>query len=356
MIDLRLKLACFVVLAGCAWFSSPPSSRADVTNTNVSFSYPEESLNLTYPANWIVQKDGDKNTILKVASPGNSSLHGTMIVSSLPGIDDERLALSLLEQVMRTQVPSYKVIASGSDYLGPRQQIRAYSQSLLLKHDQLDIVQKQVVVRTPRKSILALQVIYPQNETAAIEPILHGILGSVRFEASTGQHESAAATRNNTVDGVTAFHLNKFSSKSPAVSIDYPAGWRQLNPPEEGAICKFEQTFDGKQAGEIGVNYMNAPRLALDDLSEMIDAHILQKLKNYHRVREESVTFGAPRSFSGRMIEGTFDAEGHSARHLLVYCKEQDRAFLIHLWGYGYKAGDLSVLFSKIINTFRIDD
>ncbi|HEY9757163.1 MAG TPA: hypothetical protein V6C97_18495 [Oculatellaceae cyanobacterium] len=307
----RLNLACLVLLADGACFSLPPASHADVASSAISFSYPDERLNLSYPGNWTVQKDGDKNTILKVASPEGSAMHGTFVLSLLSGIDDEKLALSLLEQMVRTQMPSYKVIASGSDYLGSRRQIRGSSQSLLMKFGQTDVVQKQVVVRTPRKSILVLQMISPQNESAAVDPIFNGILASVRFEGATGKPGSVAssrsdATRNDAVEGVISIHLSRFSNKSPAMSIDYPTGWTQSNVSEDGAICKFVQTFDGKQAGELGVNYMNAPRLSLDDLSEMIDAHILQRLKNYHRVREESVTFGAPRSFSGRMIEGTF--------------------------------------------------
>jgi hypothetical protein len=113
MMRAGLNLVSLAVLLSCSMLSFSPAF-ADVAGSSVTFSYAQERLNLSYPAGWAVQQDGDKSTILKVASPESSPLRMTFIVNEMSGIDDEYLALSLLEQVMRTQLSSYKVVKSGS--------------------------------------------------------------------------------------------------------------------------------------------------------------------------------------------------------------------------------------------------
>ncbi len=316
------------------------------------YSAPSVGLNLNYPASWKVLPNPDKDTLLKISAAESSGLHCESSVAEMHAIDDEKLAMGLIEQMIRNHSPNYQVISKGDLYIGPKGKLKAYAQTFSLQADQLKLLQKFVAVRSPGSSMVVLSFSYLPSESASIEPLVQTILSTVQFGGKPTSINAAPKTTVKTDDT----SLTSFTSKAPSITISYPSNWKIVDTIEAGTLAKFNGHDESGRGGELTVSTMPAPRSNLEDLEPMLDENIFHKLKNYHCVRKESMTFGSPRSITGEMIEGTSDTNGKEARHLTCYCKEQDRYFVVSLWGIGYKPGELHALFSKIANTFRIND
>lgn len=362
---MRIKSIYSIALQAVCLLSSPilfaaeahaypvPSIQAptDIREEVVWYSDKNAGVMFLYPKRFASQPNTDADTLVKLSGVTSSGANGEMQLNMAKcDVAVDQLGKAVAEAFCK-QLPSYEPGKMEWVRFGRNLKLNGVTRVATLKIGDAKFYQR-VTHWAQNGRVYTFTMLSPDSQWTTLDPVYKYVLSSVATYGTSGG--PASTPRGDTGNKVSTGYTNWYKKGVGAVS--YPASWHEEQSFEPDLLLKVSGTDSSGRGGELQLTGHPAyPGLTLQQFADSVEKQYLKPQKNWARLTDATVTFGAGTRMEGMSRSGRMTYNGAPAMTHTLFFAEGGKFYCLSVITVGYSRTDSDSLYQKALQTLNID-